>query len=58
MVRLILLSLQAHRMCPQKKIPPISLIYTEAICANQCQSVGNFIPTNYELKKSFLHLDD
>ncbi len=21
-------------------------------------SVGDFIPTNYELKKSFLHLDD
>ena len=29
-------------MCPQKKIPLISLIFTETIRANQCQSVGDF----------------
>mgnify|MGYP003557941248 CR=1 FL=1 len=35
-------------MHPQK-IPLISLIFTEAIRANHGQSVGDFIPINYEL---------
>ena len=47
MARLIFLSHQGNGY--PKKIPLISLIYTETICANQCQSVGNFIPTNYAL---------
>ena len=54
MVRLILLSHQVNKTIScnsmdtlnvsTKKIPLISLIFTEAIRTNQCQSVGDFRP--------------
>ena len=60
MVRLILLSHRVNKTIScnstdtlnvSKKIPLISLIYTEAIRANQCQSVGNLCPfkSTYQL---------